>query len=34
MDVERGPRGAHRIVVVGSRRAKERHDGIADVLVD
>ena len=34
MDIERCPRSAHRIVVVGSRGAEERHDGVADMLID
>ena len=34
VDVERGPGGTERVVVVRPRRAEQRHDGVPDVLVD
>ena len=34
MDIERCPRSAQRIVVMGPRGSKQRHDGVADMLVD
>ena len=34
MDIDRRPCGAQRIVVVGSRGSKQRHDCVADMLVD
>ena len=34
MDIEGGPRGAQWIVVMGARGAKQRHDRVADMLVD
>ena len=34
VDIERGTRRAQRVGVVRARSAEQRHDGIADVLVD
>ena len=34
MDIEGGPRGAQWIVVMGARGAKQRHDRVADMLID
>jgi hypothetical protein len=33
LDIERGTYRPQRIVAMGNRRAEERHDGIADMLV-
>ena len=34
MNIEGGPRRAQWIVVMGPRGAKQRHDGVADMLID
>jgi hypothetical protein len=34
MDIQSCARRAQRIILVGLRRAKERHDGVANVLID